>query len=380
MTLASVLTFVLWPFNGEAVLWRMASEYPLAALISILGVYLATQEEKSESKYKILAAILICIAVLANQLAALAGFVVWLLVVGCSEVQADFSFRKYRWRQFIFIISGYIVGGLTSLIIIYQFAPTGDRSALASNFLEKLTFLVELNKLFIVWPEFYPGWLKGLHILLFAGSAGWFALRSYRRRAAWKALAIPLLVLASLFVVPYIPLLLVGESWPAFRSMYLAPFLFVMALNLFTLGDTDHPAAGWAPSLLLGTLLVGYFWIARVNSADYVKVFEGDLQILHQIELTAAEWKADQVTVASYPDYSYDWNPYQITYLHGDSKISAFQFSYSWEPFIHLFSGLSTVKEDSISQACIAACYANEREHPFEYTHLNQGNTLCVCP
>jgi hypothetical protein len=380
IALASVLPFLLWPFNGEAVLWRMAGEYPIAAFLSILGVYLLGLENRFARLNKLLATVLICIAVWANQLAAFAGFVVWLVLIGLNAANDNRLSLKNQLTQFFYLASGYIIGGCVSLLIIHRFEVYGDRSRLATDLLNQLSYLFELDQSFIFSSSFYPLWLIWLHGSLLVGSLALFGWNAYQQKRPWKSLVLPILIFVILLAIPYTPVLLLEENWPAWRIMYLAPFIFVVAINLMDIGSYTRPILRWAAPVWLGIMVIGYLPLARVNSSEYVDVFQKDLGVLHQIEATAADWGIDQVAVAAYPDYIYDWNPYQVKYMNAESKLSVYLIDYTWNTFLPLFSTLPAATEEPILKECVATCTASMRDHTFEFYKLDQSNTMCVCP
>lgn len=207
----SVLPFVLWPFNGEATLWRAAGQYPLAALLGLLGVQAIRRSSEQPTLSSITGPSLIALGVLTNQSAAFAGAVVWVFVVGLIVLSdAQIRIKRVR-REAIMLVSGYCIGGVASFLI----ARLVGHPQLASNILGKLVYLLHLNRLFITWPEFYPPWLSAAHILLLS-MLSLVLVRAFREKT-WtiqQALLAITFIMTGL-VTPYAAIVLVAQTWPA---------------------------------------------------------------------------------------------------------------------------------------------------------------------
>jgi hypothetical protein len=78
-TLLAGVPFLTWPFATDVVLWRAAGQYPVAALISLSGVWVLAGGRL------VTGALLIVAALLTHQVAACAGLVVW-CVVACLRL------------------------------------------------------------------------------------------------------------------------------------------------------------------------------------------------------------------------------------------------------------------------------------------------------
>ncbi len=340
IALFSMIPFLIWPFNGEAVLWRAAAGYPIAAFLSILGVYLISLEGRFRFVWKTLGMIFISASLLANQLSAFAGLVLLLIIIGL-DFEENINISRKKLGRYLYVIFGYFLGGTISILLLRFYSPDLQRSHFATDLYVKIKLLYRLNRQFISSPDFYPDWIIGLHVVLLVSAMCWLIWNVYKNNGIRINMLISILIFASLFAIPYTALLLLTtESWSSWRLMYLAPFLFTMALNLFNLGSENVLIVRRLPILILIILIVGYFQIGRINSSEYVTVFDGDIRVLRQFELAANQQGANQVTVSTYPDFISDWNPYDIKYSHGSSKHSAFHIQYSWYTFINNFSTL----------------------------------------
>jgi len=394
---AAVLIFLLYPFNGEAVLWRSAALNPLAALFSLLGVGLlrhallgrqSTQPDAHRQKsisignrvIQISGFSLIALAMLTHQQAALAGLVVWVLISGFQALQHK-AFSPHWWRTSAWLLSGYLVGiGLSRFCIYLFFGPAG-RAALTTDWLNKGALAFTLNRLYLL-SDYYPDWLAALHLLILVGGlsvAGhhWISLR--RRKSGW----IPLAALTSLLILPYAIVLLTVESWPAWRVTYLAPFVVVGAWLFLDQSLATYPRGRLLNGVLLGLLLVGYLPIAWINNAEYVYVFEQDLAQMRAIETWAMHQTENPATivVATAPAYVRTWNPYGITYMQADSKVSAFLADWTIAPLVTFFTDLTPQQQETATKdACVQICLRQPNPQPFSRSLLPPDNTICVCP
>lgn len=205
--LAGALPFLLWPFSGEVVLWRTAAYYCLASSISLAGAYLLLPATGSRLKRAVGVA---CIAgsMLTHQIAGLAGLVVGVLYVALVQMRRVGSTRDPVVRRASLLSLGYLLGGFASLAVA-RLAPMA-RAEVPLVLMDKLTFLLELNKLFLA-PDQFPWWLVTMQTALVVGpvllllAQGGSCLATQRK---WLAVA---MVLAAV-VTPYATLMLVGES------------------------------------------------------------------------------------------------------------------------------------------------------------------------
>src|SRR5207302_10020541 len=86
----AVLPYLLWFFSPVAVLLRSAGPYPQGCLLSVVGVLLIQSERARRTGLARLAG-LGCLpgSVLSNQSSAMAGPLVWTILLGLTAVQTD---------------------------------------------------------------------------------------------------------------------------------------------------------------------------------------------------------------------------------------------------------------------------------------------------
>ena len=377
----SVLPFILWPFNGEATLWRTAGQYPLAALLGLLGVQAIRRNSEQPNLQYIIGPSLIVLGMLTNQSAAFAGAVVWVFVVGLIVLDdAQICMKRVR-REAIILVTGYCIGGVASFLIA-RLVGSGHPQ-LASNILGKLVYLLHLNRLFITWPEFYPPWLSAAHILLLS-MLSLVLVRAFRE----KTWTIQQALLAITFVMtglatPYAAILLVARTWPAWRVMYLAPFLITGAATILAQALATWKVGRTVSLALVSLILAGYVKMAWINSSEYVKVFEADLHLLQQLENYAAREHIQDgaIYVTTFPEVQIrDWNPYGLEYVHGDSKLPAFFRSWSAHPFVRRFSWLRPTQDTAIRAQCLDRCRLTMDKTGFRFYKLDAASAICVCP
>ncbi|MEZ4733012.1 MAG: hypothetical protein R3E79_38440 [Caldilineaceae bacterium] len=394
---AAVLIFLLYPFNGEAVLWRSAALNPLAAFFSLLGVgliryalpggqsapsaaHLRERKRLGTRVAQMSGFSLIALAMLTHQQAALAGLVVWVLSLGFQALQQQ-PLSAIWWRTSAWILSGYLAGIGLSRFCIYLFFGSAGRAALTTDWFSKADLALTLNRLYL-WSDYYPNWLAALHLLLLVGGLGvagrhWISQR--RRNAGWM----PVAALTSLLILPYAIVLLTVESWPAWRVTYLAPFVMIGAWLFLDQSLATHPRSRLLNGILLALLLVGYLPIAWTNSAEYVFVFEQDLAQMKAVETWAMQQPESPaaIVVATAPAYMRTWNPYGITYLQADSKVSAFLADWTIAPLVAFFTDLTPQQQNAeTKQACVQFCLRPPNQQPFFLSLLPPDNTVCVCP
>ncbi len=395
----AVLIFLLYPFNGEPVLWRSALMNPLAALLSLLGVAFlshsslreqpaaatrqANQQARADKPLRgrlvtVGGVLLIALAMLTHQQAALAGLVVWVVAVGQQAVQAQ-KLPTGWWRSALWIVGGYALGSVLSRLCIYLFFGPAGRAALSTAWWEKVQFALTLNQLYL-WSDYYPAWLAGVHLLLVAGgiAATGFSLR----RRPWPGL-LALLALVSLFVLPYAAVLATAESWPAWRVTYLAPFLVIGAWLLLDSCFAPYRLLRFGNFFLLALLLAGYAPMAWRNAAEYVMVFDQDLAEVRAIEAWAATQpnQPAAIVVATAPDYIRTWNPYAVQYMQADSKVSAFLADWTIAPMFTFFTNLTPQQDEPATKhACVQLCRHPPDDQPFSRHRLQPDDVICICP
>jgi len=245
----SVLPFLLWPFNTDAVLWRSAAGYLLAAFCAVVGMWFIQYTRRRPLLATAAGVCAIAAGMLFNQAAAFAGLVVQLLASALMAMQARIEWRA-QCRRLMTTCLAYALGGVVSYAIAHFRA--GQRVRFATDVPGKLGYLWKLNELFLASPHFYPRWLSGLHIGLLILTVLAVTAAVVRRCPLWSArrAAASVLILSTAFVTPYAGVLLTAENWPTWRVMYLAPLLIVGVER------AGHGAGGPADERCGGTMPV----------------------------------------------------------------------------------------------------------------------------
>jgi hypothetical protein len=282
----SALPFLLWPFNGEAVLWRTAAAYPLAVCFSLFGLLII--DEARAPMAQICGAALIGLAMLTNQNSATAGLVGFALIMAI-DLDAD-RFRPWRKNllRFSILCAGYLVGTAISWLITHHYAKAGSRAQFPHNFKEKLGHWRELNHLFLFWPGIYPRTLRWAHCLVLASAPIVILYRAMTRKIRISRAILVTLLLGSLLILPYTAILGVAELTLAHRLWYVAPSIIGACWLV--------PAAQWplkslpfaAAAICLGVVSISYGKMARENAREYIESYEADLRSLRALETVAA--------------------------------------------------------------------------------------------
>lgn len=378
-----VFPFLLWPFNGEATLWRATGAYPIATLFGVIGLYMISQTKDRLILMQCLGVLCIILAMLSNQLAAFAGLVVWIIILSLIALKnTKLSFKELKISGLL--ILGYFLGGISSYIIAVPFHPTEARFSLTSQFTEKIHYLLYLNKLFIISENnYYPLWIVGVHVFLLIATVLILAIKAARKQFSFRQYILSMSFFSLLFITPYSPLMIVSENYPPWRVLYIAPFLMTGALVLldYVIGDQN-----FGRFIVIGfacLLTIGYAQISWSFSKEYPELFESDLKVLKRIENLSNRKviNSKKLVVATLPEFIRNWNPYNFRYHHADSKTSAFLPEWSAPRFIKMFSTLETVENDkSFKKECQQVCQRNVDEKPFSIHVLKDKQTMCLCP
>ena len=206
--------------------------------------------------------------------------------------------------------------------------------------------LCEIDRDVVLFPGFYPLWLKIFHVLLGASTVfaiAFFGSTKYKgAEAIWR----PILVffcLALCLVLPFsAQLIAVGQRAVVLRTLYLAPILFT-ACCVFTfqlLRERVWLQRGTVTLLLF--ILISYWPIARQHAAEYVKCYQGDMADLRRVEKHATELGLTRVMVVpGMPFYLY--NPHHLKYIFLCTHNSSLAFPWMRETFIRNRSGLQPI-------------------------------------
>jgi hypothetical protein len=387
----AVLPFVLWSFNAEAVLWRGAGINVLAPLFSVLGVVLICIEGWRGSFWRWCGNVLVwssgvalvILSMLTTQAAANAGLAAWLLVVAITAFRSREFMLRRTVREGLFLASGYLLGGLLSWYIARSSPSTDVRVNFTFDWRTKLDFLVEMNKLYLFLPPYYPRSLKIAHVAMCLGAAllaimGLTRLSRYGIEMPW-ALVVGLSCLAACVVAPYASNLVVYHHFPCYRNLYSSPLLITgcvatafcfarrMCLKLVVLGGVL-------------AILVPYVQMARTNARDYVATSRGEKATLHELEQFAAENGTDKVVVLVADVPVRDWNPYHVHYWLGDGHMPAFCRPWVTPGFLLRHSTLQLVMDPAIQAEALRQCLALNLPPDRQFVKVQGQDVVAVCP
>lgn len=378
----SILLFLVWPFNGEAVLWR-ASALPLAACLSIIGTMLllngTIQNHRSSSlSCYIFGIFFIILGGLAHQLAVMFGSLVWVCL---TLLRNELTWRQFL-REAVGIGIAYLLAIGSTVVMIQYTLRTLHRATPTLDWQTKVHYLQALleNSLFI---EYFPLPLQALHLLNLALAAGAIVyLIVVKPLSGFKLLGGFLVLL----LLPFLPLLIIEESATAPRFLYLAPFILVVCLLILDSVFKRQWYTQWIVITVTLCTIILYFPISRQNADDFVRSFLADKQALAQIE---AQIVSSQPTApiapitfaaATPPEYIRTWNPHELQYLWGDAKLSAYLVSWSVGPFTETFCSLPLQYAPDMNPLCTAQCTQSANGRPFYTAPLPDTTTYCICP
>ncbi len=373
------LPFLLWPENGECVLWRSAGTYPVAALFSVTAVSLVARRG-SKLVHGGGAALLLVAAMSTMQLAALAGAVVGLFTLALTLLTA----RRPPWRllalQGLWLLDGYIVGGAASVTVAAHAWPL-DLERVTPRFdpLGKLSLVLDLNRRFFTEPLFYPTWLAIVQLLLpiLVGVVVLFVWRESPAPRRWLAVAV---ILMGALVAPYAALL-PADSSISWRVMYLAPLglggMWVVLDRCLARRRLLHGLCGG----ILLALVAGYAWLSWLESDAYLRVYEADRRLLGQVEDLARTAHTESISVATYtrlPQHTLD--PYHLGFEWGGPKMPAWLQDGTVPYFFRWFSRLSPAYTEQTLDRCVELCRGTGEQPDFHCHVLDAPRLLCVCP
>ena len=380
-TLLAALPFVLWPYNGETVLWRAAGQYTVAALFSLLAIVLLRAPGPPTVARGVSGSLLVVAAMLTLQTAACAGASVWCLAVGLAFLRPEPPPWKRLGEEALYLADGYIVGGAASVSVAWLMAPgASHRVALVSDLPAKGRLLMDANGLFLTSPIFYPRWLAGLQVL-FLGLPVLVLLGARRDPARLRQCLFAVGCIAAGLVTPYLAHLPVAENDITWRMFYLAPLVFAGVWAFLGEGLGDLRAARLACYLVLLALLATYFPLARASSSLYPQLFAADRAMLRRIERTAAAAGVRAVCIPTDPDVAAgNPNPYGFDFSRWGVKLSAFLTEWSAPGFVRWFSPLEVAEGEPVASLCVALCRSETGAGGFRVRRLEAHRVLCVCP
>jgi hypothetical protein len=395
----AMLLFLLWPFNGEAILWRSAGSMPIAAFLSVLGVIAIDAGVSNGRKLLLgLGITLIAAAGLFHQLGAAAGLALLMAFVSTSRSERT---GRLVW-EIALTACGYAFGAALVLAITAAYSGDANRAEIATDAAAKLSYFWQLTSRHLL--ENLPTSVAALQVGLAIGLLCMALMTLFARKAALGQRLLRVAAMFALFVTPVLPVLLVGESPTSARIVYFAPLLLVTSVVLLfqytsPSDETAHDEsdsvmrratdvrrrhiAHYGLVLLVGYLSVRYMVLAQMNAQDFVTVYSGDVAQLQQLEQNAGASTAgasSQIVVANPAGYLRTYDPYKIHFLNGDAKASVFHVPWSVGKFIEWQSSLTPVVDINVTNQCSSLCQLRAQDQPFYSESLPNSSITCVCP
>jgi hypothetical protein len=369
-TILAALPFLLSPFAVEPALWRSASPYPLAAALSLAGLRLMETRRG-------LGSLLVVGAMLTQPLGAFAAAGGWCLAASLEVLdRGTAAWRRLRSEAAALAVA-YAAGAAAVLAVAAtQDVPWRSRLDLAPDLGPRLRLLADANVVFLA-RSFLAQWdgIGRLHawfpvIALFPAIIR--APRGARGRVFVAAAG-----LLTALVVPYAPLLPVGETLLSDRLFYLAPLLHCGAWALADqAGRGIRPLRALACGLLLA-LCAGYACVTWTIGPVYRDVYQADLRLLRELEDKARATGAESLFVCARSEIA-NANPHGVDFRRGPVRLSAFLTRWSAEGILEWHSTLPVTKDNELRTACCVRCDWT-RGPSFHGLRLEEGPAYCGC-
>jgi len=376
-----ILPFLIWPFNAEAVLWRSASQYPFSALLICSGMYLILINSSNNISRNILGILFIVLSIMTNQVSAFLGIAIFILILGIKSLNNEDVLIKETYNQIFIIFLGFIIGGFLSYIIG---CTSGDRIGISNDIIGKIKLLIELNYSVIFNIKFYPRWIIFIHSFLIILPILLILYKKKHSSLPSRNIILALVCYLSIFIIPYSAILLSKENWPSWRIMYISPIIFTSAFLYLDYLLDRFKFKKFIEFATLILLVIGYVQISRINTSEYFEAFNNDLKQIEVIDNYLREHdlaKDYPIHIVTFPDYVRTWNPYNLKYIHGNSKTSAIMRDWYVGPFLSLFSSLNYIDDFDVNKSCLNICKKNSNSHKsLEFYKLTSYDVICICP
>ena len=371
-TLLAGLPFLLCPLATEATLWRSALSYPMSATLSLLGLRVLARR-------RVLGTGAIVAAMLTQPLAAFAAAGAWCLsAVFVSRDPPDPAAASRLRKEAVALAMAYGAGAAAALAVAAtQDAPWRSRLDLSPDPVERLRVLAQANATFLggsfleSWPAL--GRLHELFPLLALAPVTLASLRGRASARAWRATA----MLGALLVIPYVPVLPVGETPLSDRLFYLAPLLHCGAWALADHAWRDTRVLRRLAAAVFATLVVGYGAITWTIAPGFDEVYRADLRRLREWEAGARASGADSLFVCARGS-TLNPNPYGIDFRGGPPRLSAFLTRWSSEGVLEWQGTLPVTKDHDLRGECCDRCVQAD-SRSLHALRLADGPAYCGC-
>lgn len=377
-----ILPLLIWPFNGEAVLWRSAFPYPFAALLSSVGLYLILINPREKLTRVISGIFLIILSVLTNQVSAFLCICVYFLILGVRPLNSEEVYNKETLKEISAILLGLLIGGSLSYLIGAAF---GDRVSISSDITEKYNFLLKLWDIQILNSKYYPNWIIFIQLLILILPIILILYKIlYRQFATKNNVILTIFCYLFMFFIPYSAVMLSRENSASWRVMYISPILYSSALLYSDYLLHPFKFKNFFLFTIVLLMVTGYVYISRINSYEFYKVFNNDLKKIEMVNkfLSDNYLQIDHpITIATFPGYTRTWNPYNLRYMNGDTKISAVMRDWYVEPFLKLFSSLEYIKNPTVIRSCQNLCMEDKLNNKsMKFHKMKTDDIICICP
>ena len=374
VTWISGLPFLLWGYNGEAVLWRSAGTYPAAALLGLLALWVL-RASRSPARALPVVCSLITAGILTNQLAAAAALVVWVLAAGLALADGTSSERLRS--EAACLAGAYLVAAALSVGIARSQGAIG-RATWRVDPQEWLHFLKTAALTFTADSELYPP-LMGIAVVA-AHAITLFIVLVFGLRApkseAWASIA----VLATLFT-PYASLVPFASGALELRGMYLAPLLFAGALAQAARLLGRQRAIAITQLALTLLLSLAYARIGWGHSGGYPDLFEADRRVAEGADCYAAARGLRVVVIAfRRPDEQAPppGNPHGLDQAWRRLPTSSLIVPWSAGELVQRYATLPLIWDIAGRAQCSERCQGAEAGR-FGYEELPALEAVCLC-
>lgn len=172
------------------------------------------------------------------------------------------------------------------------------RATFSDSPLKKIRVLGRVLTRVWFWRSVFPVPIVVGHSLLLVSALMGVDLvgASLRSATAW------IVGITSLVVIPFFPILVVGENYPPVRVMCLGPWLVVAAWILVCrqrgVGPRSMQALRrWAALTGVAVAAIGYVAVGRDVAREYVELFQAEQGVLERAERVAMECGTDKIAV-----------------------------------------------------------------------------------
>lgn len=352
------LPFLLWPFNGEVVLWFGGLQHAAALFCGVLGVWML-----GVSRWKwfwsAVAMMMCAMSPLHNQAHIGVPVVIWLATVweryagGKNPGEGPAGSAKVRgldlFRESTAVLGGLLIGSIISIGYLHRYENT--RGTYADSLGEQVKVAQELIYRWVIWPEFYPWTIPALHVLFLSTAIIVLIAAAIRRRSRWESALLgwgligvgPLLIL--------MPNLILKYQWPSFRMYYgMSIYLGVILYMIFRM--TGKRGRGYILGLVV--VLIGcYAMIHREVAGEYLRNYREDVRVIGRAVTMAKEAQGTEILFVAPPHCGNTWNPnaHLLRYNHCGSMHSNFFIPWAWPALLRLHAPQLTIVTDEREMA-----------------------------